>query len=112
MSPGVPDLNYCLSGVDGWVELKVLVRKTRTGKFRLTKLTPEQCAWLARRAAEGGRAFILVQLNQDLLLFPGTAGPALRAGVSWSHLRRLTLLWLTPPLDWSSLRSALREPPS
>lgn len=51
---GVPDLNYCLNGYEGWIECKA----TDT---RAVDLRPEQVAWLERRARAGGRVTVMVR---------------------------------------------------
>ncbi len=49
---GMPDVNICSCGKEIWVELKCFV----SGKVLIR---PEQNAWMHRRAAAGGRVFLL-----------------------------------------------------
>ena len=51
---GVPDLNYCLEGTEGWIELK------STAAWAV-KIEPGQVAWIERRARAGGRVFLAVR---------------------------------------------------
>jgi hypothetical protein len=51
---GVPDLNYCHAGFDGWLELK------QCDGWQCG-LRPEQCAWIARRIRAGGNVHIAVR---------------------------------------------------
>ena len=51
---GVPDLNYCLEGTEGWIELK------STAAWAV-KIEPGQVAWIERRARAGGRVFVAVR---------------------------------------------------
>lgn len=51
---GVPDLNYCHNGCEGWIECKA----TSTDKV---DIRPEQIAWAERRARHGGRVFMAVR---------------------------------------------------
>jgi hypothetical protein len=51
---GVPDLNYCYNGVEGWIEMK------RASGLRC-HVEPEQIAWMERRARAGGRTFLAVR---------------------------------------------------
>jgi len=61
--PGVPDVNMCCNGVECWVELKC---ETRYGVL----LRPEQNVWLLRRAAHGGRAFVVARMrNNDVAIW-------------------------------------------
>jgi hypothetical protein len=72
---GIPDLNYCARGVEGWVECK-----QTTGWA--VGLRPEQVAWLARRTRAGGRCWVAVRrkcpagprrvVADELWLVPGT----------------------------------------
>lgn len=66
--PGTPDVNY----VDGWVELKYMPGwPVNDGVLRVQHFTPQQRVWLRRRWELGGRAFLLLQVGSDLLLFDG-----------------------------------------
>lgn len=51
---GCPDLNYCIDGVDGWIEFKAT--ENYTVVFR-----QEQPGWIARRTRAGGRVLILTR---------------------------------------------------
>jgi hypothetical protein len=51
---GVPDLNYCSGGVEGWVELKQTPANA-------VKVGPEQVAWIERRLRKGGRVYLAVR---------------------------------------------------
>jgi hypothetical protein len=52
-SRGVPDLNYCSNGAEGWIELK-------SCKHWRVAIRPEQVAWAERRMRKGGRVFLAV----------------------------------------------------
>ncbi len=67
---GVPDLNYCTRGVEGWVECK------RTLAWAVN-MAPEQVGWIERRVRNGGRVYIAVRRIT-------TAGP--RRGVAVDEL--------------------------
>lgn len=51
---GIPDANYCLNGIEGWVENK------RTSGW-VVNISPEQVGWHMRRARAGGVTFIAVR---------------------------------------------------
>jgi hypothetical protein len=51
---GVPDMNFCFKGSEGWIENK----KTNGWKFRWK---PEQIGWSERRMRHGGRFFVAVR---------------------------------------------------
>ena len=109
---GIPDANYCIEGSEGWIECK------KADAWAVT-LRPEQCAWLMRRARNGGRVFIGVrQLHNGCdklwLLDGSVAGEIKRSGLTkngftppwvlyiedggpsnwdWEHVRKLLMCW-------------------
>jgi len=72
---GIPDLNYCARGTEGWLELKAMYEGWRV------PLRPEQCAWHGQRIRAGGIVYTAVrrkveagprrQACDDLYLFCG-----------------------------------------
>lgn len=70
---GVPDVNFCYNGVEGWIEMK----KTHGWTVNMEK---EQVAWIERRQRNGGRVYIAVRrMNEargvtydELWLFDGS----------------------------------------
>lgn len=57
LSPGAPDLNWCIRGMEGWTELKVS-KKGEAPNIRKT-----QRAWIRRRVQAGGRVNLLCYYN-------------------------------------------------
>lgn len=53
---GVPDSNYCVDGIEGWVEFKL----STTNKVHLRS---EQIGWLERRSRAGGHTFIAIRFR-------------------------------------------------
>lgn len=47
-SPGIPDLNWCINGKEGWTELKVSIYGENP------HIRPTQKAWIRRRVKVGG----------------------------------------------------------
>ena len=70
ITPGIPDVYYCLRGVSGWVELKEHdAWPVRPGTpLRLRHLRLDQVVWLEGERAAGGSAFMLLQIGRDYLL--------------------------------------------
>lgn len=66
---GTPDVNFA----DGWLELKSMGGWPRDPEKPLVieHFTPVQRMWLARRVTAGGRAYLLLKVNHDWLLFRG-----------------------------------------
>lgn len=67
--PGTPDVNY----VEGWIELKKLNNwpKGADTIVKVDHFTPQQRAWLKFRRLKHGRAFLLLQVKNEWLLFEG-----------------------------------------
>jgi len=87
----VPDVNACYGGSEFWLELKC----TTTDRV---SLSPFQVAWHMRRAAAGGRSWILVGDSSRLALTLHRGGDALRLmenGVSSTKA-----FSYTAPIDW------------
>lgn len=62
---GVPDMNYCYGGIEGWVEMKACAH------WRV-KVRPEQVAWIENRIRHGGRVFVAVRrARTELWLYHG-----------------------------------------
>lgn len=65
--PGTPDINY----VGGWVELKWVQKRPKRAPVRTPHFTPQQRVWLRRRWHAGGRAYLLLQVEDSYYLFNG-----------------------------------------
>lgn len=75
---GDPDVNYCLHGSEGWIELKHLRRwpVRASTVVRLPHFTQQQRGWLRARSEAGGRVFLLLQVEREYLLFDGRRAQA------------------------------------
>ena len=62
---GIPDLNFCKSHIEGWIENK------SAAHWRVD-IRPMQVAWAERRLRHGGRVFLAVRrADTELWLFSG-----------------------------------------
>lgn len=71
---GVPDVNYCFSGAEGWLELKHADQPARasTVVFRSQRgLDPAQIEWQLYRVKCGGAVWNFIQVGKWLLLIHG-----------------------------------------
>lgn len=66
---GIPDSNFCINGIEGWVEHKA----TSGNKIKFDK-EGFQVAWHLRRYRSGGRTFIAIRQRHD-------GGPRLGAAI-------------------------------
>lgn len=91
---GTPDVNYCLRGREGWIELKWLPRwpKRESTIVRFPKLKLTQVLWLERRRRAEGRAFLLAQVERDVLLLDGRDARLVYDGLDRNGLQRAALV--------------------
>jgi hypothetical protein len=99
-SSGIPDVDYCIAGVEGHIELKY-------GKDRGPKIRGSQVKWFRDREKRGGRPWILTELvmnktsyyllhrgsaietlarNHDHEVWFNTSVASWRQGVNWQDL--------------------------
>ena len=107
---GTPDVNYCIGGVEGWVELKHVPRAPvrATTNIRYKRYTREQVDWGVSRRVVGGRAFVLVQVGREVFLFDAENGPSLREGRKLSWYREVALARWQGSVDFRELEDLLR----
>lgn len=67
---GVPDLNYCVDGREGWAELKVIrIQVPQDASTRVTvNIRPAQYAWMTQRTRAGGRACFVIGVSNVILI--------------------------------------------
>lgn len=111
---GIPDINYCHEGVEGWLECK------QTGGWAVG-LRPEQVAWLDRRARARGRCWVAVRRKHalgprreavdELWLVRGSGVLVLAKGGLRDALANLVVdgIWVGGPArwDWTAVRKVL-----
>lgn len=62
---GRPDVNYCIRGVEGNIELKQVARwPARGGPLLIEHYTPQQRNWARARLNAGGRVYLLLGISQ------------------------------------------------
>lgn len=68
---GTPDLNYCVAGAEGWLELKQVPDwpKGIDTVIRIEHYTLHQRRWIHRRQVAGGRAGLVLQVADEVFLF-------------------------------------------
>lgn len=71
LGAGMPDINYCMFGCEGWVEIKcptIPARVTSALFGSSHQLGIEQSNWFLRQAAAGGRAYLFIATREILML--------------------------------------------
>lgn len=103
-SPGIPDLDFCIDGVEGHIELKY-GDTTKTPKIR-----PTQVRWFRDRVNNGGRPWLFVLLvtgkAKHYLLFHGAQVPSL-SRVNHLLWDGYTIHHWVDKMDWKDFISIL-----
>ena len=107
-SAGIPDLNYCMDGMEGWLELKF------GNRVKAPKLRPTQCAWFRRRIKMGGTPQLLVCIELDghktFGLILGDVVPTLIHAKTNKHWLDSCYVKWEGNIKWSQLISFLIDP--
>src|SRR4249920_517063 len=95
---GIPDMNYCWFGKEGWIEFKVT-------HGNVVGLRPEQVGWLLRRSRAGGKCFVAVRKKtrkcDELWLVPGKYADRLKETGLNEALTGWYIFWGGPAKwDW------------
>lgn len=71
---GTPDVNFCLGGLDVWLELKQLDDWPKREKTRVVLGMREgQAPWIIKRTIAGGLAFVFAQIGREYFLYEAFA---------------------------------------
>lgn len=71
---GIPDVDFCVRGVEGKIELKFRgdePARDGTPVFKHKGIRDSQLAWIHTRVRHGGRVWIFAQVHRTLYLVPG-----------------------------------------
>lgn len=118
--PGVPDVNYCINGVEGWLELKCPPVKAneQTSVFGGAHgLSPVQMAWALSQAQAGGRCFLLTANEHftylhDLCWLSERYSATVLNKLSRTEFSRLAIVASGRKFDknvWTDIRAHLTE---
>lgn len=94
---GMPDVNYCIQGTEGWIENKWLHALPRHPSVvvRVPKFRASQRRWLLTRCSKAhGRAYVLLMIGNGaeyFLLEGAWAARALGRSATTLDLRRVAL---------------------
>ena len=119
---GMPDVNYCMAGTEGWIEIKAPTEPARdtTALFGSNhQVSIEQINWFHRQHMARGLAWLFIGTKKRLMLINGS-----RVAVAERKINSMTVVqleriatWKTllPTQDaeiWMDLREALTTPPN
>lgn len=102
--PGTPDLAFVAHGKDGWLELKI--GEITTGRLAVKTQTKQQVAWMRDHARVSGRAFTLVRMRYEWLLFDAS-GSQIMADMKIEDARGICRWIGGRPISWHELSLAL-----
>lgn len=110
--PGMPDINYCSGGREGWIETKAPKEPKRddTPLFGSNhKISQDQMNWHLDQTQNGGRSFIYIQTDKRRMLISGRLADKINtATIAWLLGASL---WSAPrptkEIDWNRLRLIL-----
>lgn len=107
-APGTPDVNCTL----GWIELKIVpaekMPKRATTDIKIPHFTVVQRIWLDRRTRSGGKAWLLLRVDKEWLLFDGTTAAQFVGRCPLEHLRKIAHAhWPSAPTP-TEFQDALR----
>lgn len=118
--PGVPDVNYCINGAEGWLELKCPPVKAneQTAVFGGAHgVSPVQMAWALSQAQAGGRCFLLTANEHftylhDLCWLSERYSATVLNKLSRTEFSRLAIVASGRKFDkdvWTDIRAHLTE---
>lgn len=88
-SVGIPDVSYGLLGVNGWIELKAYRKWPTNG---IPKFTSKQSNWLKNRGKHGGKCFVLIRIDDYILVYDHVDCHKLRdKGCGKEELKKLAI---------------------
>ena len=108
-SVGIPDINFCYSGAEYWIEAKWLEAypKRPSTPVRLG-LTPEQALWLTERRRAGGRTCVVAKVGRQWLVFVDHFTELVR-GMPREELERASHVYWLGAFDVDLFLGALRR---
>jgi hypothetical protein len=99
LGEGTPDVNYCMAGAEGWLEIKAPVTPVRESTALFGSNHPvsqEQSNWFLNQSRAGGKAYLFIASSELLLLMPSHIVENNRL------INKMTLGQMQPHSIWSA----------
>lgn len=95
LETGTPDINYCVQGWEGWLELKSIEKfpKHSNTVVRIEHFTLDQRRWIKHRQSCGGTAGVLLQVGDEIFLFMDVTAVVIGTLTEEQLRRRCTAYW-------------------
>ena len=109
---GTPDVNYCIEGMEGWIEIKSPTTPKRKGTPLFGsnhKLSQDQKNWFKRQCNAEGNGFILICMKSRWLLIDGCWADKVN-DLTVMELIDISTWHVNTPIytgQWETLREAL-----
>lgn len=118
LAAGWPDVNYCIMGSEGWIELKAPEEPARpeTPLFgnRQHNVEIEQANWMLRQHRAGGCSWLFIATLKRLILIEGKIVGEMGREINQqtAHQLKTWSSWyvelpMLDPLRWADLREIL-----
>jgi len=98
---GAPDVEYCVCGVEGWIELKA-------GPD--LDVRASQVTWMEEHVKSGGHPLFLIQWLDLFAIVPGSRAASLRADPELENILRLSSTWWKTEIPINELFKVMRNP--
>lgn len=110
-SVGIPDLSYGARGVNGWIELKRVLKwpKMPETPVKIDHLTANQVNWLKKRGRRAGHCYILIQVDAEYFVFPFHEARRVRAGITREKFSEFCVLHMSGSLDPDKLIECITD---
>jgi hypothetical protein len=95
--PGTPDINFC----EGWIECKWVKNypKKEDTPIIIDHYTPQQKAWIHRRARKGGNVWVMICIGGDWHLLDGLTAFRYLGKITAQELKDLSTWWSNTGLN-------------
>ena len=105
---GIPDVNYLMNGVEGWIELKYVKSfpKKELTPVSIPHYTKEQKMWYKVRYDAGGNTAIILQVDKYYFIFRQDK-TALVGHLNYKALKKLADGWWVNKINFKELEQIL-----
>ena len=121
LAVGMPDVNYCIAGQEGWLEIKAPKEPARAGTALFGagnhQVSIDQINWMHRQHLAGGFSFLFIYTGKRMLLIQGARVASLERRINELPLSEMLqqAVWRceVPVREvelWMDLRERLARP--
>ncbi len=114
VTSGMPDVNYCIDGKEGWIELKAPTEPKRAESKLFGsnhKLLQTQLNWILRQVKAGGRCFVFIATDKHYIMMHGKDADMIN-DATVQQLKKKSVWWYEKPCpndQWIFLRRLISK---